>query len=528
MESTALALLALSAKLSCISVMFGWQPMPDGSDPDGGDQVEYIVQIEPELAATLREGQSIPITSDIPSDIGRIGRIRIEVGRGELPRQSLASRFKPGPAAAEKKSRAGLVETQFTAPSGTSGAGSRYSNGTTSSSILPPGGSQSASANAFGQALQNGVQNARNAANEILPPSSDQLFGAGNGVGQSVQNTIDNTRNQLRQGIRGGIEQVADRTGQQLRQAVDNAGQRAVNAVDQFGRPAGSEQSILNNRQASNNSTILPPSANSSAPSIGSPQINQPLQPRRQQPQSDVPSSSFASSTQVGSNPTSQRGDFSAPWPSTTTSAAPPTNTISNPPSRYNNSSQQLPTGAPPALSSQQPPSGGFDIADRQPTNPPPRDAGYGQQNSLPTSNQMQGPTLNLPGQQGGQQLADQQLNNQQRSGPAITREMISNQQTSNSQNTGAPANFNRQRQVTARQPLNTQPGDFGWNQNAQQQMNANQSTDRAMFPLLLSWVLLSGSVTGNFYLFWSYLGVRSKYHGIVHGSPLRRDRYDG
>jgi hypothetical protein len=33
---------------------------------------------------------------------------------------------------------------------------------------------------------------------------------------------------------------------------------------------------------------------------------------------------------------------------------------------------------------------------------------------------------------------------------------------------------------------------------------------------VLAAWVLLSGSVAGNLYLFWSYLDVRQKYRALV------------
>ena len=33
---------------------------------------------------------------------------------------------------------------------------------------------------------------------------------------------------------------------------------------------------------------------------------------------------------------------------------------------------------------------------------------------------------------------------------------------------------------------------------------------------MLVAWVLLSGSIAGNFYLFWSYLDVRHKYRAVV------------
>ena len=44
-----------------------------------------------------------------------------------------------------------------------------------------------------------------------------------------------------------------------------------------------------------------------------------------------------------------------------------------------------------------------------------------------------------------------------------------------------------------------------------------------SIFSLLLAWVLLTGSVGGNVYLFWSYLDVRGKYQSMVRTarSPL-------
>ena len=70
---------------SSIGVGFGWQPMPDGSP-----RVEYLVQIEPEMLTALQAGSTIPIVSEVPEEIGPIGRVRIVIGRETLPRQNLS------------------------------------------------------------------------------------------------------------------------------------------------------------------------------------------------------------------------------------------------------------------------------------------------------------------------------------------------------------------------------------------------------------------------------------------------------
>lgn len=71
----ALALLAAAA----LGVTFGWEPAGDGSDG-----VEYVVQLEPELVDVLQSGQSVPIESYVPNDVGPVRKVRIVVGRDAL------------------------------------------------------------------------------------------------------------------------------------------------------------------------------------------------------------------------------------------------------------------------------------------------------------------------------------------------------------------------------------------------------------------------------------------------------------
>ncbi len=65
--------------LSAVGVDYGWQSAADG-------QLEYIIQIEPELLASLAQGTEI--VSDLPAEARRAQRIRIRVGRGTVPRQT--------------------------------------------------------------------------------------------------------------------------------------------------------------------------------------------------------------------------------------------------------------------------------------------------------------------------------------------------------------------------------------------------------------------------------------------------------
>ncbi len=524
MESTVLVLYATKMAIaSSLGVMFGWQPMPDAASNEDGPKIEYIIQIEPELVATLQAGQSIPITSDIPADIGPIGRIRVVIGRDELPRQKLVTNFKPWPTKQPTAGqlREGLVETQFTVPPVQSSNSGRYgSQATANNSILPPsggapGGSATATTNPFGRALQQGAEQARNLATDvkqqILPPSSNELFG-GSGAGQGVQNAINNTNNQFRRGLQQGVEQVADRAGQQLRQAVDNVGQDARNASDRFGRSLLPEQSTLDDRQGQPAATILPPSAQStSLPGKGR-RIDKPIQPQYQQPQRQqpilgAPPASFAESSPARTNPSSQPGVFDAPWPST--SGSPPAaTTVGNtpPPSRYGNQASQPPAQAPSWPTD---PSGrdSFDLASLPSQNAAPIYAEDNQSGFSTTGGSTKGPSFPASGSQPTTQH------------PAV-------QQPFSSQHNGNTNWSGQSPTPEIRAPVQTQPDAAGM-QPVGDTRGYQQSDNKNLFPLLLSWVLLSGSGAGNLYLFWSYLDVRNKYRSVVHSAPRRRDRYD-
>jgi hypothetical protein len=73
------ALVILAAVAS--GVLFGWEPVDDG--PAG---YEYVVQLEPALVDGLQHGETVPIESNVPPEVGPIRRVRIVVGSGDLPR----------------------------------------------------------------------------------------------------------------------------------------------------------------------------------------------------------------------------------------------------------------------------------------------------------------------------------------------------------------------------------------------------------------------------------------------------------
>lgn len=74
--------IALLLTAAAIGVEYGWQPGDDG-------QLEYIIQIEPEMVKTLSQGE-VDLLSDIPAELlPHIKRFRIRVGTGAVPRVGL-------------------------------------------------------------------------------------------------------------------------------------------------------------------------------------------------------------------------------------------------------------------------------------------------------------------------------------------------------------------------------------------------------------------------------------------------------
>jgi hypothetical protein len=64
-----------------LSVDIGWRPYPGGG-------LEYIIQIEPHMLDSLKEGEDIQ--SVIPPNLGRVRAVRIAVGSAAVPRDAAA------------------------------------------------------------------------------------------------------------------------------------------------------------------------------------------------------------------------------------------------------------------------------------------------------------------------------------------------------------------------------------------------------------------------------------------------------
>lgn len=159
---------ALMLTMATLGVDYGWQPGEDG-------QMEYIIQIEPELVDTLREGK-VDLLSEIPPELQGVKRFRIRVGKGPVPRKGL-----------DEARANGLLPSQETAanqqpklPIGTKPGGNFPSNrnGNNNSPATDRGGTQ---------------PGANNPNDAPLPDERDRFTGTGSNPRDNAFPTVGTT-----------------------------------------------------------------------------------------------------------------------------------------------------------------------------------------------------------------------------------------------------------------------------------------------------------------------------------------------
>ncbi|MDZ4658602.1 MAG: hypothetical protein SH868_13580 [Bythopirellula sp.] len=480
---------SFALKLSFVAVMgivCGWQPMPDGSP-----SYECVVQLEPELVNSLKRGESIPLSVEVPEHIRPISRIRITVGNGSVPQQTLVTNFKPWPAD-EKQPREGVVETQYTTNNGYQ----QPANG----QILPVNEAISNTQDAFARSLQNGGQAVRDTINEatqdILPPDA----------GQSISNAVDRAGQQLG----NNLKNVGDSATADIRQLFGT--EPVAGSAGQIMPPGSANTQNYDNRQPQQQ---IPPIDSGTATNSRR-RLDQPISssPTNSSPvgnwQSSVPGvANQPKAAGNTANPNLQNGNRYSAAPSFTQSngsilpqnntppgSAPQNNQVD----RYGNVLQPQILGVATA-DSRSVPGTVEPRANSGPSFPP----------FTPTTGNQQSPITPTP--------------TQASSTPEIRRDMLN--QPANAAIQGANGLPIGQQPVASPQTVSTQPAptSFNWDTKPQPQQPAAQTPATPtgpVFPLLLSWVLLSGSGAGNLYLFWSYLDVRNKYRDLVDEAARR------
>jgi hypothetical protein len=497
---------------SVMGIVCGWQPMPDGSQ-----SYECVVQLEPALIDALRRGDSIPLAVDVPENIRPIGRIRLTVGSGELPQVALAAKFKPWPTD-EKQPRDGIVETQFTTNNNVPNNGYGYQQ-PASGQVVPVNDTISNAQNAFARQLQNGGQAVQDSINkatqDILPPETNRSISnavnqAGQQLGTNLQNAGDTVREDIRQMF--GAEPVANNNGQIL--------------------PPGSANTAQPNQQAQQ---ILPADSGTAASSRR--RLDQPITSNQT---NDWQSSLPATNNSAANNQNNGGTGFA------------PARPMTQPPAARSNSDPNAAVGgrynAAPSFSTSNssilPQNNGLQAA-TQPTNQPGRYDGFAQpQNAGPaTADARNNQVTNQPVSAGpsfpaftptaglDQSITPTPQPPSSASVAEIRRDMFN--QPANAEIKGANGLPIGQQPVSSPPPTSapmtsapTTPSasSFGWETKPQAQPVGipTAGAPASVFPLLLSWVLLSGSGAGNLYLFWSYLDVRNKYRDLVDEAARR------
>ena len=457
--------------VSSVGVGFGWQPMPDGSP-----RVEYLVRIEPEMLTALQAGSTIPIVSEVPEDVGPIGRVRIVIGTEALPRQNLpvshrTIRRKPNldasGARTSRKPPTGVQQAQFTTPVPASGgysqpAAAPQPSGTPAPSLPgnPSGGSS------FEKAIAAGEKQAAAARAEATQAVSAQASELQSGLSRQLQRTTDSFQQvpsmpRITGGPSPGWPGVTPHV---PAERSDVGGSSPPAGVQANGARAAGSTAIL--RGAAPIHGQPPVSGNASPAGLGV-SSSQPVGTYRGQrldqpvPAGSARPASGAGQSYGGTPPAAVAGGDGQPG-------------------------GNFPTGVADyrARASAGP---GFPVASRN------------------------GQGGNVPGARAGETKVQKMRDSSFASATPSSQASNAPRPPQYSQGAGAEGRVARNEQRDAQ---------------LQDRSQTSSEVGPGMFTLLLAWVLLFGSVAGNLYLFWSYLDIRGKYQMVIYGNRGASQQY--
>lgn len=236
--------------LLAAGVNYGWQPAGDNSEG-----YEYVVQVEPELLDALRRGDPVPIESNVPAEVGPIRKVRITVGRGDVPRQSLTAvnrtayfagqgAWSPG----QPEPNVGSQYDIYAAPAGSAG-------------VSPPPDVLQRAQNAItesGTAIGQGIEAGIEAANQQLSRTGNQLLESTRGVSQDLsrqaEQWMNNPSQQMQQPTNSNTSAVSQPGGA-------NARMQSVVSPPPWPQATGNGQQTLGGASGSGMSTMGAPTA---------------------------------------------------------------------------------------------------------------------------------------------------------------------------------------------------------------------------------------------------------------------------
>lgn len=512
MDGATLLLVISGMGVSGVGVGFGWQPMPDGSQ-----RYEYVVQVEPELAATLARGHAIPIVAEIPDEVQPIGRIRLVVGREDLPRQRLVTHLKPAIDGVQLAQHNQYADPRYSSTPAQQAPASSW-NSQSDPSITPTETDPPSSQQLFGQQQHTGDDTWNNGA--ATHAVADAAAGAFDRVGEGMQRAVAPVKNGLEQvdsQVRGVVGELGDRTRgivDELRQPFNPQPQLpANNRLPAAVGASGGEAQAWNQDPAA--SATENPLRNNSAPAGSSWNNEPPTTPPFVSSPAGAPPSNVGSSAGTEWNNGTSATAAADPRNGNTgrtpgTASGDPWAGVPDPRNQAGASQIGNPTDAP-GLATRPMPFGGVGADPQTPGptfptlgNPP---APVNQPGNTPSLSPSAPATVasNMLKQPADRPLDETPLGQPAAAiatGPALT---IPNGQAT----------------ATARPWNGTQPaGAATTAANLAGTASAAAATQPAgrdnTVAVLVAWVLLTGSIAGNMYLFWSYLDVRQKYRSLV------------
>jgi hypothetical protein len=526
--SAALALLATG-----VGVGFGWQPMPGDASAS-----ELVVHVEPATLERLAEGATIPLTTDVPAEAGRVARVRLVVGGDLPPARREETRLKP---IGEPST---IVLTQYTEPD------SRY--GVPAPNYgAPPSAAQPLATTPTPQTFDPYTQ-----APPAATTASSWNVGADASASSAATGPLERIGAEIQtaaQPLQDGVERVGDG----VRQLGQNIAGRADQLRDSLGRPL--QNGLLGGRSGEMTTTA----ATAGNPGVASQWNGNPSQPVTAPPAATANGVADGAGRDWNVDAPTNSGIGSAMGTGSGMSTAPPyagSASATNADRWTNADDPRLRTGAgsaaPPATGGNfGSPSGasgqgglgatpgGFGNAGGLGATSTNGNAGGGNGTTWGGGSGNTPSLLDPPSLTNGGAAAPEvrswmlgQAGNRNLEGDAATPVAATSPGLGglapNGQVNGGPATQPGIGNVgAAGNPGGSMLGSQSWTAG---QPGASTTTASATTPgattttagaqpdgrqqaaVILAWVLLFASVAGNMYLFWSYLDVRTKYRALV------------
>jgi len=177
-----MSLASLFIATAALAINFGWQKADDG--------YEYLVQLEPETLRLMQDGLEVPIDSNVPEGVQPIRRVRIVVGKAELPREPIADAGESGSDEAIERTANWRPGDETPPPPGIDG---RYPTAPPAAAPPVPNNAMTQPLTDVNNYLQQGFESGVNG----LQKTGDTIRGAVDSVNSTVQDQFQKGKEML-------------------------------------------------------------------------------------------------------------------------------------------------------------------------------------------------------------------------------------------------------------------------------------------------------------------------------------------